>query len=62
MMNIQNLSSKESLGVKFKGGICTEVCFKATAIFVMLLSQDGSKSDCPETNSKQSLRKVGMKK
>ena len=26
MMNIQNLGSKESLGVKFKDGICAELC------------------------------------
>ena len=28
MMNIQNLGSKENLGVKFKDGIYTELCLK----------------------------------
>ena len=28
MMNIQNLGSKESLGVKFKDGICAKLCLK----------------------------------
>ena len=28
MMNIQNLLSKESFGVKFKDSICAELCFK----------------------------------
>ena len=28
MMNKQNLGSKESLGVKFKDSICTELCLK----------------------------------
>ena len=48
MMNVRNLGSKESLGVKFKDGICTELCLKATGIFVKLLSQDGFENDCPE--------------
>ena len=28
MMNIRNLGSKESLGVKIKGGIYVELCLK----------------------------------
>ena len=46
MMNIRNLDSKESVGVKFEESICTELCLKssslkAAGIFVILLSQDG---------------------
>ena len=37
MMNIGNLGSKESVGVKFKEGSGS----KATGTFVILLSQDG---------------------
>ena len=45
---------KESVGVKYKDGICAEWCLKpwymkATGIFVILVSQDGFESDCPET-------------
>ena len=53
MMNMRNLGSKESFGVKFTyAPNCVEsyVCLKATGIFVVLLSQDAFKSDCPETN------------
>ena len=53
MMNIPKVGSKENLGVKFKDGICAELCLKsglkATGIFVILLSQDGFESECPET-------------
>ena len=28
MLNLQNLGSKERLGVKFKDGICAELCLK----------------------------------
>ena len=28
MMNIRNLGSKESVGVKFKDGIFAELCFR----------------------------------
>ena len=28
MINIQNLGSKKGIGVKFKDGICTELCLK----------------------------------
>ena len=48
MMNIQNLGLQESVGVKYIYGICAKFCFKATGIFVMLLSQGGFKCD-PET-------------
>ena len=48
MMNIQNLGSKESLGVKFKEALCAKLCessgLKAT-IFVIIISQDGFESD-----------------
>ena len=61
-MNIQNLGSKGSVGVKYKGGICAELFvkfwFKGTDISVILLSQDGSESDCPEKSANQSLVKV----
>ena len=52
--NIMNMiaGSKESLGVKFKGGICAELCLnfglKTAGILVILQSQDGFESDCPE--------------
>ena len=49
MMNIRNLGSKESVGVKFKEGIYTELClklwFESNWFFVKLLSQDGFESD-----------------
>ena len=65
-MKIQNVGSKENLGVKFKDGIrtrfCLNSCLKATGIFIILLSQDGLESDCPETNSKQLLPKINLKK
>ena len=51
MMNIGNLQ-KKSLEVKFKDGICNKLClkllFEKDCFFVMLLSTDGSESDCPE--------------
>ena len=52
MMNMRNLGSKESFGVKFTyAPNCVESYgLKATGIFVVLLSQDGFESDCPETN------------
>ena len=28
VMNMRHLGSKESLGVKYKGDICTELCLK----------------------------------
>ena len=63
---LQNLSSKESLGVKFKDGICTELCLnsglKATSIFKILLCQDGFENYCPETKFQTSLPKVSLKK
>ena len=50
MMNLRNLGSKRSLGIKRKGGICAEMCLKtnliATGILVILLSQNGLESDC----------------
>ena len=47
MMNMKNLGSKESLGVKFKDAICAEFCLKLRLEMFILLSQDGE-SDCPE--------------
>ena len=52
MMNTRNLDSKEILGAGFK--IYESNCvqgsgFKATGIFVILLSQDVFESVCPET-------------
>ena len=48
-----NLGSKQSVGVKYKDGTCAELwlklSWKAADIFVILLSQDGFKSDCPGT-------------
>ena len=42
MMNKQNLGSKESLGITFKGDVLAELCLKlwlkATGIVVILLS------------------------
>ena len=56
MMNIRNLGSKESLGVKFKESACAKLYLKLWFesdwnIFVRLLSQDGFKSDSPERQS-----------
>ena len=49
---MRNLGSKGSFGVKFTyAPNCVESYgLKATGIFVVLLSQDGFESDCPETN------------
>ena len=47
MMNIGSLSSKYSVGAKFKQGSG----LKTTAIFVILRSQDGFESDSPEIKS-----------
>ena len=47
MMNIGNLSSKQSVGVKFKEG----TGLKANGIFVILLSLDVFESDSPERKS-----------
>ena len=44
MMNIQNLGSQESIGVKYIDSICAKFCLKATGVFI-LLSQDGFKYD-----------------
>ena len=53
MMNVQNLGSKGSLWVKFKNGICAELClklwFESDYLFVILLSQDDFENNCPET-------------
>ena len=56
MMNIRNLGSKESTGVKFKQSICAklylQLWFESDCnIFVILLSQDGFKSNSPERKS-----------
>ena len=52
-MDIQNMRSKESVGVKFKDGICAEfylkLWFEIDWYFLILLSQHGFESDCPET-------------
>ena len=47
MMNIGKLSSKYSVGVKFKEGSG----LKANGIFVILLSLDVFESDSPERKS-----------
>ena len=47
MMNIGNLGSKLSVGVKFK----ESSGLKATGICVILLSQDGFESDSAERKS-----------
>ena len=56
MMNIQNVGSKESVGVKFKDSICAKLYLKLWLesdcnIFVILQSQDGFKSDSPQRKS-----------
>ena len=52
-MNIQNLDSKDSLGVKLKIAYAPNFVqssgLKATGIFVILLNQDGFESNYPET-------------
>ena len=51
-MNMQNLASKESLGVKFKDsiytGLCSKLWFESDWDFCNLLSHDGFERDCPE--------------
>ena len=53
MMNIHNQGLKESLGVKFNNSIWSELRWKlwfdSDCISVILLSQDGVESECPET-------------
>ena len=49
MMNIRNVGSKESAGVKFEEGTCTELCLELW--FQGAWSQDGFESDCPERKS-----------
>ena len=53
MMKIENLGSKESVGVKFKyvkwAELCLRLWLKATYIFVMSLSQDDFESNSLET-------------
>ena len=49
MIIIRNLSSKESTGFKYKDNICIKCALKATGIIVILPSQDGFESNCPET-------------
>ena len=51
--NRRNLGSQESVGVKFKEGICAEFClklwFENDLYFCNItLSQDGFESDCSE--------------
>ena len=53
MMNIQNLGSKESVGLNIKGAYD----LKATGIFTILLSRV-LKATLQEQSSKQSLREV----
>ena len=53
MMNIRNLGSKGSVGVKYKDNIsaelCLKLCFASDWYFVILLSQYCFESDCPKT-------------
>ena len=60
MMNIWNLVSQESIGVRYIDGICAKFCLKlwfgSNWYFAVLLKQDGFKCD-PEI-SKQPLHKV----
>ena len=54
MMNIRNIGSKESVGVKFEESVCAELCLKssslkATGIFVILKVR--MESNCPERKS-----------
>ena len=53
MIIIRNLSSKGTIGFKYKDSICAKCAqdsgYKATGIFVILPSLDGFESDCPET-------------
>ena len=52
MMNIQNLRSKEGVGVKFMEGICSKLClklwFESDWYFCNITKSDGFESDCPE--------------
>ena len=52
-MNVRNVGSKESLGVKYKDDICAalylKLWFERDWYFLLLLSQGGFESDCPET-------------
>ena len=53
MIIIRNLSSKGTIGFKYKDSICAKCAqdsgYKATGIFVILPSLDGFESDSPET-------------
>ena len=68
MMNIRQLGSQESIGRKKVDNICAQFClklwnflvlFKATGIFVILLSRDRFKCNL-ETKFQQSLRKASL--
>ena len=53
MMNLRNLGSKENLAIKFKDGICADLCLNLwfesdIVIFVILMSHYGFETDCPE--------------
>ena len=64
MMNMQNLDSKESLGVKFNDGICAEMCLKLwfeSDWYLFNITEPGW--FCQRlSRKKQSLRKVSLKK
>ena len=59
-MNMRNLGSEESIGIKFKNDIYGKFCLETTGIFVILLIQDGFASNCPETKF-QSLSEASLK-
>ena len=48
---MRNLGSKETLGLKFKDGVCAEFYLKLwfESNFVILLRQDGFESNFPKT-------------
>ena len=62
MMNIQNLNPKESIGVKFKEGICAKLClklwFESDWYFCNIFKSGGLKVNAQKESSKQSLPKL----
>ena len=66
-MNIQNLGSKEKVGVKFKDGICAKLCLKVCFEhdwYFCNITESGwfLKAIVQKQSCKQSFPKVSLKK
>ena len=74
MINRQNLGSKESVGVRFKEGICAELCLKlwserdwhfvilqVTMVLKATLQKESSKQSLPKVTSEAAIRRCSSK-